>query len=294
MIIGLLLIASMLPLLHQLAVKAEGANNFIIFLGAIALIFLVMMTLTQASLKAKKKLIAFMILMAAGLIFWTLYQMVPMGITLFIVKKVNCEFFGIKVAPQWLQNINTAVLIIGGPLMSALLTRFREKGMKVSVPLQFTIALILIGLGYAILPIGISQAGHEQVSLNWIIACYLLQSFGELLISPVGYAMVGQLAPSNMQGVLMGTWMMVTGVAATFSNRFSHMMLAGNESSASSAHDNFSFVFSILGFSAIVAGILLYYLSPFVSKLMDNAEKKTKAPSDELGAVVNQTPLGEV
>lgn len=275
-IFGLILIASMLPLLHQLAIKAEGANNFIMVLGGVALVFILLMTFNQESLKARNKLLAFIALMAAGLVFWTLYQMVPMGITLFIVQKVNANFFGLEIAPQWLQNINTVVLIIGGPVMSILLANMRDKGINVSIPIQFTLALILIGLGYAILPIGIYFAGGGLVSIHWIMVCYLLQSIAELLISPVGYAMIGRLAPSNMQGVLMGTWMMVTGVAATFSSRFSHMMIAPS-TSTSGATDNFSYVFTLLGLSAIAAGILLYFISPWLSRLMDMKTPKKEA-----------------
>ena len=52
----------------------------------------------------------------------------------------------------------------------------------------------------------------------------MLQSIGELLISPIGYAMIGKLAPKQYQGVMMGSWMLVTGLASLFAGDFSGMI----------------------------------------------------------------------
>jgi POT family proton-dependent oligopeptide transporter len=54
----------------------------------------------------------------------------------------------------------------------------------------------------------------------------VLQSIGELLISPIGYAMIGKLAPKQYQGVMMGSWMLVTGLASLFAGDFSGMIPA--------------------------------------------------------------------
>jgi POT family proton-dependent oligopeptide transporter len=246
-------------------------------LGAVACVFLLLLTFNQESFKARNKMLAFIVLMFAGLIFWTLYQMVPMGLTLFIVKKVNTEFWGMAIAPQWIQNINTLVIVFGGPMVSAFFLNLREKGVNISIPRQFTAALFCIGLGYVILPVGIFQAKGGLVSLYWVIACYVLQSIGELLISPVGYAMVGRLAPANLQGVMMGTWMMVTGVAATFSNRFSHLMVLPESASSIAMDQSFSQVFNFLGWGALFASFLLFLASRWVRALMD--EEMTQAPA---------------
>lgn len=272
LVLGTLLTLAFLPLLHELATKAEGANRFMMMLGAAAVVFLLLLTSSQESRNARNKMLAFIVLMFAGLVFWTLYQMVPMGLTLFIVKKVNTEFFGLNIAPQWIQNINTVVIVIGGPLISALFAKLRMKGTKISIPMQFTAALFCIGLGYVILPIGIMQAKGGLVSLYWVIVCYVLQSIGELLISPVGYAMVGRLAPANLQGVMMGTWMMVTGVAATFSNHFSHLMVLPENAPTYALDHSFSQVFNTLGWGAMLASFLLFIGSKKLKALINEDE----------------------
>jgi len=70
-----------------------------------------------------------------------------------------------------------------------------------------------MGLGFLALPVGISLADDlGKVAFVWLFVSYVLQSVGELLISPIGYAMIGKLAPRQYQGIMMGSWMLVTGV----------------------------------------------------------------------------------
>ena len=51
-----------------------------------------------------------------------------MGLMLFSEHNINLNVFGLRVAPQWIQNINTSVIVIGGPLMALLFKRLREQG----------------------------------------------------------------------------------------------------------------------------------------------------------------------
>src|SRR5690606_26086096 len=106
----------------------------------------------------------------------------------------------------------------------------------------------------AILPVGISLADAQGfTSFHWILVSYLLQSVGELFISPIGYAMVGQLAPLRLRGLMMGIWMMITGVAAILSDHFSKLALGGSESiSPLATNASYSHTFGLLGWSAII------------------------------------------
>ena len=49
-----------------------------------------------------------------SLVFWSLYMMAPSGLQLFAVHNVRLEVWGYTIAPQWIQNINTACIVIGG------------------------------------------------------------------------------------------------------------------------------------------------------------------------------------
>ena len=106
--------------------------------------------------------------------------------------------------------------------MSALFVRLRARGWNIDIPRQFAAALLLMGLRLPrCCPVGIALAGGTgMVAFSWLFASYVLQSIGELLISPIGYAMIGKLAPHRYQGVMMGSWMLVTGLASLFAGDF--------------------------------------------------------------------------
>ena len=184
---------------------------------------------------------------------------------------------GIEVAPQWVQNINTVVIVLGGPLLAALFTRLRARGWKLDIPQQFAASLILMALGFLALPVGIAFADASGRSpFFWLFASYVLQSIGELLISPIGYAMIGKLAPSKYQGIMMGSWMLVTGLASLFAGDFSGMVPEPTGTTAIATNPEYSKLFSRLGWGSFIAGMALIALIRLLRKLIQDSPPPTQ------------------
>jgi len=232
--------------------------------------------------REKNNMWAYLILTLGSLVFWALYQMAPSGLQLFAVNNVDRNIWGIVIAPQWIQNINTVVIVVGGPLMSALFVRLRARGWNIDVPKQFSASLILMGFGFLALPVGIMLADSKgMVAFSWLFVSYVLQSVGELLISPVGYAMIGKLAPQKYQGVMMGSWMLVTGLASLFAGDFSGMVPEPSaEGGALLTNHAYLTLFAELGLGSVVVGVGLVLLSPYLRRLITDAEPPS-APLDE-------------
>lgn len=267
---GIGLIVLLVLSLRWLLEHSHFSNNLIMTVGAVMALLIAVLATKQRTAKERNNMWAYIILAFTSLIFWTLYQIAPMGLTLFIERNVDRHYFGMLIPPQWVQNINTIVIILGGPMLSVWFTRLRSRGIRITIPLQFSFALLMIGAAFAILPLGISLANAQGYSnFNWILASYILQSIGELFISPIGYAMVGQLAPMRLQGLMMGTWLMITGVAATMSDYFSKMAL-GTEHLTDPLLTNgsFSHTFALLGWTSISVGIVLLLVTPLMKRLI--------------------------
>lgn len=279
---GLSIVVTLVFILRGLLHQTDLCNQIILVIGIGMLGFLMLLSFKQDTAE-RKKMWAYIILALASLIFWTLYQLAPMGLNLFIERNVDRHFLGFVIAPQWVQNINTIVIIIGGPLLSVLFTHMRERGHNINIPLQFSLALLLIGIGFAILPIGISFASTEgYTNFNWVLVSYILQSIGELFISPIGYAMVGQLAPLRLRGMMMGIWMMITGVAAILSDHFSKMALGSDALNPLITNTTYSHTFNLLGWSSIVAAILLFICMPLVARLTQEKKPITESVDIDL------------
>lgn len=273
-LMGIVMVLVLPLLLSQLLHYAEFANKLVLATGIAMLILACILARQQNTPKAREKIYAFALLMVVGTVFWMLFQIGPMGLTHFIAHNVQRHWLLMTIPPQWFQNINTVCIVLGGPLMSLAFNRLRARGVNVNIPTQFALALLLIGLAFALLPVGIARAAQNGlVSPGWVVLSFVLQSIGELLISPIGYAMIGALAPSSLQGGMMGMWMLTSGVGATLSSYSSNWMTAGMDSTDPLiTNAGYSHVFLCLGLFAIAAGLILFILVPVLKRWMSDEQ----------------------
>lgn len=269
MAIGLGVLVVLVPLIRLMLTHADFTGSFVIGLGTLIFLLLAITTLRHRPREEQRKMAAYLMLALGSLVFWTLYQLAPMGLMLFTEHNISLNVWGIQVAPQWVQNINTLVIVFGGPLLALGFRTMRERGWRIDIPLQFASSLFLIGLGMLVLPLGIMLAGGDgMVAFKWIVISYILQSLGELLISPIGYAMIGKLAPVRYQGVMMGCWMMVTGVASVLAGYVSGLMPENSGSTPALTNPGYSHIFSLLGCGSAAVGLILLMLMPLLRKLI--------------------------
>jgi len=267
--VGLAILVGLVPVVWFLLQHPDGTETLVKAICAVVALTLVGLALKHRDRREKNNMWAYLVLTLGSLVFWALYQMAPSGLQLFAVNNVDRNVWGIEIAPQWIQNINTVVIVVGGPLMSALFVRLRARGWNIDIPKQFSAALLLMGLGFLALPVGIALAdGRGMVAFSWLFASYVLQSIGELLISPIGYAMIGKLAPRQYQGVMMGSWMLVTGLASLFAGDFSGMVPEPSEGTPLTTNHVYSTLFAELGCGSLAVGVVLVVLIPFLRKLI--------------------------
>jgi POT family proton-dependent oligopeptide transporter len=273
-LVGLIILIGLVPVVWFMLQRPGGTETIIKAICAVVALTLIYLTVRHSDRRERRNMTAYLILTIGSLMFWSLYQMAPNGLTLFAVHNVNLMLGSVQIQPQWIQNINTVVIVIGGPLFAALFTRMRARGWKIDIPKQFATSLLLIAAGFLVLPLGIKLAGVDGKSaFVWLFASYILQSIGELLISPIGYAMIGKLAPTKYQGIMMGSWMLVTGLASLFAGDFSGMIPEPTGTTAIATNAGYAKLFAELGVGSLVVGVALVVLIPFLRKLItDKAE----------------------
>jgi len=280
---GIFVLVGLVPVVWILLQHPDSTETIVKIICALVAAALITATVRNRDPVERRNMWAYLVLCVGSLVFWALYQMAPNGLTIFALYNVDRRVAGFEIAPQWIQNINTVVIVVGGPLMSVLLTRLRARGWRIDVPLQFGLAVILMGLGFLALPAGIAVADDKgMVAFFWLFLSYVLQSIGELLISPVGYAMVGRLAPQRYQGVMMGAFMLITGLASLFAGDFSGMAPEGEGRSALETNGAYSSLFGTLGIGSAAVGVVLMMLIPFLRRLIGDRQQ---APSGERLAV---------
>ncbi|QIN30631.1 peptide MFS transporter [Legionella longbeachae] len=270
--LGLALIILIIPILLAGFYCSWLANGLILFIGAAALFYITLLGRSLSTHNARKKIYSFVFLTGSSIVFWMLYFVGPMGVTQFLKYNVNIYIASNYIPPQWLMNLNSIFVIIGSPIAITLFDKLRKKQITISISKQFMCSLVFIAMSFLTLTIGIMNCGTEGLtSMVWVIAHYLLQAIGELLIAPVGYAMIGSLAPEKLQGLMMGIWMMASGIAATLSNYFSNLMTQSESLNPLVSNEHYMSAFTQLGLYAIFGALILW----FCSKTIENSIQKT-------------------
>ncbi len=116
--------------------------------------------------------------------------------------------------PQQYQQFNPFYVVALTPVSLALFGWLGRKGKEPSAPRKIGYGMLMAGLAYCVMVVGsLSLAGTSgAVSPNWLISTYLLLTFAELLLSPMGISFVSKVAPPKLKGAMMGGWFAATAV----------------------------------------------------------------------------------
>jgi POT family proton-dependent oligopeptide transporter len=276
---GIAILIGLVPVVWFMLQRPGGTETIIKGICAGVAAMLIYLTVRHRDRRERRNMTAYLILTVGSLMFWSLYQMAPNGLMLFAVHNVNLMVGPVEIQPQWIQNINTVCIVLGGPVLASLFTRLRARGWRIDIPKQFAASLLLMAVAFLILPVGIKLAGDGKSAFGWLFMSYVLQSIGELLISPIGYAMIGKLAPRHYQGIMMGSWMLWTGLASLFAGDFSGMIPEPAGTTAAATNAGYVKLFAGLGAGTLVVGVALVLLIPLLRRLITD---KAEIPPEEL------------
>lgn len=129
----------------------------------------------------------------------------------------------VHILPQQFQQFNPFYVVALTPFSIALFSSLARKGKEPSAPRKIGMGMIIAAGGFLILTLGsfglmspaeVKTVGASDhfVSQNWLISTYLVLTFAELLLSPMGISFVSKVAPPKYKGMMMGCWFAATAV----------------------------------------------------------------------------------
>ena len=118
------------------------------------------------------------------------------------------------IQPQQYQQFNPFYVVALTPVSLALFGWLAKKKKEPSAPRKIGYGMLMAAVAYGVMCIGsLSIVGTSAaVSPNWLIGTYLLLTFAELLLSPMGLSFVSKVAPPKLKGSMMGGWFAATAV----------------------------------------------------------------------------------
>ncbi len=140
------------------------------------------------------------ILVLVGIALWYFYSSTPDPVS------------GIQ--PQQYQQFNPFYVVALTPVSLAIFGALANRRKEPSAPRKIGYGMLMAAVAYGVMVIGsLSIVGTSaSVSPNWLISTYLLLTFAELLLSPMGISFVSKVAPPKLKGSMMGGWFAATAV----------------------------------------------------------------------------------
>lgn len=130
-------------------------------------------------------------------------------------KYVHVSAEGIEVLAPIFQQFNPCFVVALTPVSMAIFAALAAKGREPSAPRKIGLGMLVAGLGFVIMmcaSIGLTYGGGQRVSPNWLVSTYLVLTFAELLLSPMGISFVSKVAPEKYKGLMMGCWFGATAI----------------------------------------------------------------------------------
>jgi POT family proton-dependent oligopeptide transporter len=255
-------IAVFIAILHTtdvITVTLQGmaATTGVIILALAVFYFLYVLLFMHLDPVDKKRVVVIFFLFVGAALFWSGFEQAGSSMNLFAERLTDRFVFGFETPASWLQTIGPIFIIIFAPIFGALWVWLGNR--NPSIPTKFGLGLFLLGIGFLVLMWGstFAASGGPGVSPMWLITTYLLHTFGELCLSPVGLSSVTKLSPKPLVGQMMGTWFMGSAlgnlIAGLVAGQFETLPLPE--------------LFGSVAYVGLGAGVLFLLFSPLLNRL---------------------------
>ncbi|MEY9991854.1 POT family proton-dependent oligopeptide transporter [Streptomyces sp. V4I8] len=193
----------------------EHIVNVLAVLGIVVPIvyFVTMYRNPALATEDKPKIQAFAWFFATAVLFWMIYDQSGSLLTIFADGKTDRMIGGWEFPASWYQSVNPAMVILLAPLFAALWVKLARRDREPSTPMKFALAMLLIGGSFGIMGLAGAAAANSdtgKVTVFWLLSVYLVQTLGEMCLSPVGLSLSTKLAPKQFVGQIMGLWFLAT------------------------------------------------------------------------------------
>ncbi len=192
--------------------KGILSSIFLVLIAILGTILFKVVTKMKDEQKGVKELILLLVISAIAYLIYAIIQFPSEGKN---IDSIPASFF---------QSINAIAIVLLAPIFSILWTFLGKKNIEPATPYKQSIGLLLLALGYVVIAFGVKGIEPStKVSMMWLFSLYLIHTFGELCLSPIGLSMVNKLAPVKFASLLMGVWFLSTASANKFAGTLSSL-----------------------------------------------------------------------
>ncbi len=253
-----------IPVVYFLLAVGAKVLNWVLLAMFVALAVMLLVEGIRNGAVARDKVIAMLIIFAFNILFWIFFEQAGSSFT-FLANDIVDRDLGSFVFPvAWFQSVNSLAIITLAPLVAWIWVKMGSA--NPSIPRKFGLGLLFNGVAFALLMFALTSLVDDRNMIPFwtLFMVYVIQSVGELCLSPIGLSMVTKLAPVRLVGLGMGGWFLSTGIGNNLSGIFASHVSGETGMSTASALSGYTFGF----YSLVGAGLLLFIAAPLINKLL--------------------------
>ncbi|HXD94687.1 MAG TPA: peptide MFS transporter [Bacteroidia bacterium] len=155
----------------------------------------------------RQRIIVIYIVSFFVIFFWAAFEQAGSSLTFIADNQTDRNFFGWNMPPSMVQIFNGLFVVAFAIPFSMLWDKLRAKSMEPISPMKQAFGLALIAISYFIIAYNVKDLGNSGLlAIKWLILLYLIQTAGELCLSPIGLSLVGKLSPKRFASLLYGVF----------------------------------------------------------------------------------------
>ena len=214
----------------------------------------------------RRRGVVLVVLFIGCALFFSGFEQAGSSLNLFAERYTDRMILNFEIPSAWFQSLNSVFIVLCAPFFAWLWIALARRKLNPSAPAKFALGLMLMGSGFLVMAAAAAIVAHgSKVLPYWLLMTYLLHTFGELCLSPVGLSYYTKLAPKRFVGQMMGMWFLATSLGELVAGLIAGEFDANNVAAMPGQYMH------IVYFTVGVGAILLVISRP-VKKLMGNIE----------------------
>ena len=238
------------------------AEYYLYFLGVVAAIyFAYLLLLAGLSSQEKKNVFLLMILFVAAMFFWSGFDQSGGSLSIFARDYTDLSVVGYVIPVSWLQFANPLFVVIFAPIFAGIWTNLARVNLNPSYPLKFAIGMFLMAISFLVMIAAVELAlVSAPVGMQWLIITYLLHTWGELALSPVGLAAFSEYSPKKYQGQMFGLWFLASALGGVLAGLLGGDALVEGLESMTPVFDSMIQFYVVAGIVLVLFASVSYFL----------------------------------
>jgi POT family proton-dependent oligopeptide transporter len=230
-------------------------TGVVLLLASIAY-FATMLSSPKVMPEERTKVRAYIPLFIANAAFWSLFQQIFTVLAVYSDERMNWSIGGWTAPSSWVGSLEPIWIIILSPVFAAMWTSLDRAAP--STPRKFSYGVMGMGVAFLAFLIFASGTGRSTPAIAVFVILGMF-AVSELMISPIGLSVTTKLAPEAFRAQMMALYFFSVGLGTSMSGVLAQFYSVDSE---------FSY-FGVNGIVVIVVGVVLFALSPWISRHME-------------------------